>query len=160
MRKIFFLLILFILFLFSFSGNLWAADSLIGTWKTNLEKSIIPAGPKAIKEDTNTYCEIDGDLIELTIKTVYEDDSVYLVKYTWPKQGGFAKSLTKTLPEGFLYVQVLVEPGFWTTSLTQDGVQVGRYHKVVSKDGKTMRQTFKSTKDGKSVYMMKVLERQ
>ena len=69
MRNILFLLIL----LFSFSNTLWASDPIIGTWKTNLEKSSFPADQKKIKEDINTYREIEGGLIELTISTVFED---------------------------------------------------------------------------------------
>jgi hypothetical protein len=42
----------------------------------------------------------------------------------------------------------------------KDGKQIARYHKIVSKDGKTMKQTLTGSKDGKSIYIMKVLERQ
>ncbi len=152
--------IMITLLVFSFPGTLWAADPIIGTWKTNLEKSSFPDDQQGIKEDTNTYREIEGDLIELSITTIQEDDSLYTALWTWPKQGGFAKCLSRTLPEGFLYVQTLIEPGHWCVCITQDGKQIARYHKIVSKDGKTMRQTLIGTKDGKPIHIMKVLERQ
>jgi len=155
MRKI-----IFILFIFSFPGILWAADPIIGTWKTNFEKSSFPADQQGIKEDTNTYREIDGNLIELSIKTINPDGSLYTALWTWPKQGGFAKVLSRTLDEGVIYVQTLIEPGHWCVNIMKDGKQIARYHKVVSKDGKTMRQTLIGSKDGKPISIMKVLERQ
>ena len=155
MRKIFFILIIL-----AFPGYLWASDPIIGTWKTNLEKSSFPVDQQGIKEDTNTYREIDGDLIELSIKTINPDGSLYTALWTWPKQGGYAKVLSRTLEEGIVYVQTLIEPGHWCVNIMKDGKQIARYHKVVSKDGKTMRQTLTGSKDGKSIYIMKVLERQ
>jgi hypothetical protein len=155
MRKIFFILIIL-----SFPGSLWASDPIIGKWKTNLEKSSFPADQQRIKEDTNTYREIGGDLIELSIKTINPDGSLYTALWTWPKQGGYAKVLSRTLEEGIVYVQTLIEPGHWCVNIMKDGMQIARYHKVVSKDGKTMKQTLTGSKDGKPIYIMKVLERQ
>jgi hypothetical protein len=155
MRKI-----IFILFIFTFPGTLWAADPIIGTWKTNLEKSTFPADQQGIKEDINTYREIEGDLIELSIKTINPDGSLYTALWTWPKQGGFAKVLSRTLDEGVIYVQTLIEPGHWCVNIMKDGKQIARYHKIVSKDGKTMRQTLIGDKDGNPISIMKVLERQ
>jgi hypothetical protein len=43
----------------------------------------------------------------------------------------------------------------------RDGKQTARYHKIVSKDSKTMRQTLTGIgKEGKPVHIVKVLERQ
>ncbi len=157
MRKIFFLLII----LFSLSNTLLASDPIIGTWKTNIEKSSFPSGQKKMKEDINTYNEIEGDLIELTISTVFEDGSTDPSKWTWPKEGGVAKCLSKPLEKGLLYVEALVEPGHWYASITMNDKQVGLYHKIISKDGKTMRQTYTGfDDDGKPIKIIKVLERQ
>jgi hypothetical protein len=149
-----------ILLILSFPGNLWAADPLIGTWKTNLEKSSFPPDQQGIKEDINTYREIEGGLIELSIKTVMPDGSLYSALWTWPKQGGFAKCLSRTLDEGIIYVQTHIEEGHWCVCIMKNGKQISRYHKIVSKDGKTMRQTLIGSKDGKPINIMKVLERQ
>lgn len=151
----------FILLISSFPGILWAADPIIGTWKTNLDKSSFPADQQKIKEDINTYREIEGDLIELSITTVQEDDSLYTALWKWPNQGGFANCFSRTLDEGVIYVQTLIEPGHWCVCIMRDGKQTARYHKIVSKDGKTMRQTLTGTnKEGELVHIMKVLERQ
>jgi hypothetical protein len=156
MRKI-----ILILLIFSFPGTLWAADPIIGAWKTNIEKSSLPADQQGIKEDINAYREIEGDLIELSIKTINPDGSLYTALWTWPKQGGFAKCLSRTIPEGLLYDEVLVESGHWIVSITQDGRQIALYHKIVSKDGKTMRQTWTGIdKAGKPLHMIKLFERQ
>jgi hypothetical protein len=156
MRKI-----VFFLLLFSFAETLWAADPLIGTWKTNIEKSSFPADQQGIKEDINTYREIEGDLIELSIRTIQPDGSLYTAKWTWPKQGGFAKCLSRTLDEGVVYVQTLIESGHWCVCIMKDGKQIARYHKIVSKDAKTMRQTLTGIdSEGNPINIMKVLERQ
>ena len=156
MRKI-----ILILLIVSFPGTLWAADPIIGIWKTNLEKSSFPAEQQGIKEDINTYREIEGGLIELSIKTINPDGSKYTALWTWPKQGGFAKCLSRTLDEGVIYVQTLIEEGHWCVCIMRDGKQTARYHKVVSKDGKTMRQTLTGMDgEGNPVNIVKVLERQ
>ena len=144
---------------FGLAGSLWAADPLIGTWKTNIEKSSFPANQQGIKEDINTYREIEGDLIELSIRTIQPDGSLYTAKWTWPKQGGFAKCLSRTLDEGVIYVQTLIEPGHWCVCIMKNGRQTARYHKIVSKDGKTMKQTLIGSRDGNPISIMKVLER-
>ena len=155
MRKIVFTLIII-----SFSGHLWAADPIIGTWKTNLEKSSFPADQQGIKEDINTYREIEGDMIELSIKTINPDGSIYTALWTWPKQGGIARVLSRAPDEGVVYVQTLIEPGHWCVNIMKDGKQIARYHKIVSEDGKTMRQTLTGSRDGNPVNIIKVLERE
>ena len=157
MRKIIFFLIIF----FSLTNTVWAADPIIGTWKLNIEKSILPGDQKSIKEDINIYREIEGNLMELTISTIFEDGSTDSSKWTWPKEGGIAKCLSKTLTEGLLYVEGYVEQGHWFAIITMNGSQVGLYHKIISEDGKTMTQTFKGVDEkGKHQNITKVLEKQ
>ncbi len=157
MRKIVFLFIVF----FSLPNTLWAADPIIGTWKLNTAKSVLPADQKNIKEDINIYRETEGDLMELTISTIFEDGSTDSGKWAWPKDGGIAKCLSETLEEGFLYVEGYVEPGHWFAVITLHGNQVGLYHKIISKDGKTMKQTYKGADEqGKPLKIIKVMEKQ
>ncbi|NLD35897.1 MAG: hypothetical protein GX654_03425 [Desulfatiglans sp.] len=157
MRKIIFLFFIIL----SLPNTLWAADPIIGTWKLNIAKSVLPADQKNIKEDINIYRDIEGDLMELAISTVFEDGSTDSGKWTWPREGGVAKCLSKTLPAGLLYVEGYVEPGHWFAVITQNGNQVGLYHKIISKDGKTMTQTFKGVDEqGKSLNIMKIMEKQ
>ena len=157
MRKIMFLLVI----LLALPDTLWAADPIIGTWKTNLEKSAASDGEKKIKEEICIYREIEGGLVELDASTVYEDGTAESSKWAWPKEGEVAKCVTKTLPEEMLYVEVLVGPGHWFASITMDKKQIGLYHKEVSKDKKTMNQVYTGLDDnGKPITIKKVLERQ
>ncbi|MBN1906791.1 MAG: hypothetical protein JW927_17035 [Deltaproteobacteria bacterium] len=157
MRKFLFLIIVIL----AFSNTLWAADPIIGTWKLNVAKSTLPANQKNIKEDINIYRETEENLMELTISTVFEDGSTDSSIWTWSKEGGVAKCLSKTLDQGLLYVEGYVEPGHWFAVITQNGNQVGLYHKIISKDGKTMTQTFKGVNEqGKVVSVMKIMEKQ
>ena len=149
-----------VLLVFSFPAVLWAADPIIGTWKTNLEKSSFPADQQGIKEDINTYREIEGGLIELSIKTINPDGSLYTALWTWPGQGGIAKVLSRPPGEGIVYVQTHIDPGHWCVNIMENGEQIARYHKVVSKDGKTMTQTLTGTIDGKPINIIKLLEKQ
>ena len=157
MRKIIFLFIILI----SLSDTLWAADPIIGTWKLNIAKSVLSADEKSIKEDINIYRETDENLMELTISTIFEDGTIDSGKWIWPKEGGVAACLSKTLEEGLLYVEGYVEPGHWFAVITLNGNQVGLYHKIISSDGKTMTQTFKGVdENGKPVNIKKVMEKQ
>ena len=157
MRKIMFLLIIFL----ALPNILWAADPIVGTWKTNLKKSAISDGQRKIKEEISIYREIEGGLMELAASTVYEDGTAEYNKLVWPKEGGIVNFLSVKLPEEMLYVEVLVEPGHWYASITEDKKQIGLYHKVVSKDKKTMMQVYTGHDDnGKPLTIKKVLERQ
>ena len=157
MRKIMFLLIIFL----ALPNILWAADPIVGTWKTNLKKSTVLDGQRKIKEEISIYREIEGGLMELAASTVYEDGTAEYNKLVWPKEGGIVNFLSVKLPEEMLYVEVLVEPGHWYASITEDKKQIGLYHKVVSKDKKTMMQVYTGHDDnGKPLTIKKVLERQ
>lgn len=157
MRKIIFLLVI----LLTLPDTLRAADPIIGTWKTNIEKITAPDGEKKIKEEITTYREIEGGLIELAASTVYEDGTAESNKLVWPKEGGVVKFLSTALPEEMLYIEVLVEPGHWFASITRDKKQIGLYHKVVSRDKKTMMQVYTGLdNNGKPLTIKKVLERQ
>ena len=157
MRKIMFLLIIFL----ALPNILWAADPIVGTWKTNLKKSTVLDGQRRIKEEISIYREIEGGLMELAASTVYEDGTAEYNKLVWPKEGGIVNFLSVKLPEEMLYVEVLVEPGHWYASITEDKKQIGLYHKVVSKDKKTMMQVYTGQDDnGKPLTIKKVLERQ
>lgn len=158
MRKV-----ILVLFFFSLPSTLWASDPIIGTWKSNIEKSSLLADEQdlKLKEETVVCREIEEDLIEVTINSVWKDGSQNSTKWTFPRQGGVAKCISGTIPEERLYIATLVEAGNWYASIMVNGRQVNMYHLIVSKDGKTMRNTLTGfDKEGKPRDIIWVFEKQ
>ena len=137
MRKVIFLLIVIL----SLPTNLWAADPIIGTWKLNIEKSEQPRYPMyQFKELTEIYMDIDSGMMEITQTGVRNNGGAVNRKYTWPKQGGVAEG-TAEIVKGY---ELFVNPGEWYAIMSIGGKQIWYIHKIISKDGKTMYQTFKA----------------
>jgi hypothetical protein len=108
-------------------------------------------------ELTEVYKEIDTDQIELTRIGVDMDGSKFDAKYIWPKQGGIVKGADKDI----LLVELLVAPNEWYAIWYIEGEQVQYIHKIISKDGKTMYQTFEGVdSQGKPVFNKSVFDRQ
>jgi hypothetical protein len=132
------------------AGSLWAADPIIGTWKLNIAKSVIIQTD--LKERTEAYREIEGDQIERS--------SGPFVTHTWPRQGGMAK-IQFPGSEGITFVQTLIAPGEWYVTTMRNGKQISVRHKVISKDGKTMTQTYRGTdSEGKPFEQLEVYDKQ
>ncbi len=127
---------------FGLADSLWAADPIIGAWKLNVAKSTIPPSESSPKGQTEIYREIDADQIELSVTITQKDGSVVSGKLTWPKQGGTVKVVAGQEPKGRSYVEILIAPGDWYAAALDNGKQSGFIHKTISKDGKTMTQTF------------------
>jgi hypothetical protein len=141
-----------------------AADPIIGTWRLNLSESKFSpalselAGPPP-KLHIETYREIE-DRIELSGTETRPDGSSTSGKMSFPKQGGVVK-VENAAVSGLSYVEALLAPGEWLVLTMRDGRQVGTRRKVISKDGKTMRQTFRSFgQDGKPIEQVEVYDRQ
>ena len=133
-----------LLAVFALVGLLWAADPSVGTWKRNIAKSkFAPSTQAAVKEQTYVIREV-GDQWELATKTTRMDGSSTSVTYTRPKQGGTVKA-QPPLSGGQSYIDTVIEPGNWYLTVLQDGKQISVTHGLVSKDGKTMNMTTKST---------------
>ena len=138
--------------MFALAGSLRAADPIIGTWKLNVAKSIFSSvylalrnreAPKVGAEIYQTYRELDSGQITYG-------------KYTWPQQGG-AATVSKDSPSDF--IQTLIAPGEWLITVLQDGKQIGIIHKVISKDGKTMTQTYRGVYQDKPYEHVDVFDR-
>jgi hypothetical protein len=147
MRKAFLLLAVF-----GLTGSLWAADLIIGTWIFNDTKTAAYAKSlNMTPPDSSTfrfssrkeiYKELESGLIELTLIETAADGSTQVSKITWPSQGGIVK---EDSPQGEVLVETLIAPGEWYVTRMQDGQQYGLMHEVVSKDGMTLRQSYKGT---------------
>ena len=143
------------------TGSLWAADPIIGTWKLNLAKSTFaPNAPPPPKEQTEIYSYLNTGEIELTYKNIEKDGTSTLLVLTWPAQGGAVKVLQGDIPKSMSWVEILIG-GEWYVALLQDGRQAYTRHKIVSKDGKILRQSFRSTdSQGKPYENILVFDRQ
>ena len=142
-----------ILFL-GITTSAWAADPIIGTWKLNAAESKSPPDFPLPAAEMTVYREVDENLIELS------DGLPGSEKWTWPRQGGIA-SMPASVPRERMYVETLIEPGNWYVTIMENGVQVATYHKVVSTDGKKLRQTLKLiSPEGKHLERIDVMDKQ
>jgi|WetSurMetagenome_2_1015567.scaffolds.fasta_scaffold89525_4 hypothetical protein len=128
-------------------GSLWASDPIIGTWKLNAAKSKFSADflafEKAVapKESTLVVRELDADQIEITETGTGTDGSVISQKGTQPKQGGTVSGFA----EGMLFIHTVVSQNERIGTILQNSKQVQVIRWVVSKDGKTLIDTRRST---------------
>lgn len=165
MRKIF----LFILML-SLANTVWAADPIVGNWKLVIEKTEgqMPESLKALskqgppKESNVAYKEVDKDLLEFTTNMVFDDGSARSSKWTFPKTGGKVdRLLPEPLPEERSYVYTKLKPGEWIVTVMENNIQLHVMRKIVSKDGKTMREIrFENDPQGKSAEFVQVYNKQ
>jgi len=156
MRKV-----MFFLTVFALAGSLWAADPIIGTWKLNIAKSTFASNaPPPPKEQSETYRYLSTGEIELTYKSIEKDGSSELEVLTWPAQGGAVKIIKGDIPKNISWIETLIA-GEWYVTLLQDGKQAYTRHKIVSTDGKTLRQSFRSNDaQGKPYENILVFDRQ
>jgi hypothetical protein len=154
-----------VLALLAFASSALAADPIVGTWSLNIPQSKFSPVLAALtqqqppKERTETYREIEGDQIEFSTREIRADGSSVSGKMFWPARGGAVRVESGGVP-GFSYVEAFLSPGEWLVIALQDGRQVGSRHKLVSKDGKTMKQTVTGVApDGKPIEQIEVYER-
>jgi hypothetical protein len=143
------------------AGSLWAADPIIGTWKLNVAKSLMPSIPQqALREETLVIREVE-DYIEVTSTGIRMDGSPFSSKSTIPLQGGAAKYEQGAPAKGASVIWTRIDANTrYVTSLI-NGKQVSVLHSVVSKDGKTVQNTTKGIDaQGKPFERVTVFERQ
>jgi hypothetical protein len=140
-------------------------DPLVGTWKLNLAQSqfspvLLALQKTAIPKERTEIYRLVNNRIELTQTSIRSDGSKEEApKLTWPAQGGAVVSQSAN---GLSYVETLIASGEWLVSaMLQDGTQVGTLRKIISKDGKTMRQITKGVDpQGKPFEQVQVFDRQ
>jgi hypothetical protein len=151
---------------FALAGSLWAAEPITGTWKLNVAKSKAPSQQMALKELIETYKEIEPDKMELTRRGIGADGAPFFYKYIYPRQGGIADQIgvdgenaSSNRDAGI--IGIYVAPGEWYTVFLKGGTQYMLIHKIISKDGKTMRQTVRVIDEkGKPVEGLSVFDKQ
>ena len=153
-------LFMFVLLTSALATVAMAADPIIGSWKLNLAKSSFASGQTAPKEQTEVYREASQNQIELTYKNTGTNGSSDLLVIIFPAQGGVNKRVKGNDP-GNMEVESRLAPDEWCMTRLQNGKQITTLHKVISKDGKTMRHT-ESGRDaqGKAFQNILVYDRQ
>jgi hypothetical protein len=141
------------------TASLYAADPIVGTWKLNVAKSKFPSAETAVKDQTEIYREIPGGEIELTYTRTSANGSSEAAKFTWPAQGGAARILQGSYPEGSSFVEIAVGNGEWYVTYMLNGRQLAAMRKQVSKN--TIRETiWAADPTGKPIQYNLVLDRQ
>ena len=120
------------------AGSLWAADPTVGTWKQNLEKSMLPADDAAnVKEAIVVFKELDANTMEGTSTETRKDGTKEVVKWTVPKSGGF-QVYQQGGPEGDVRIlSVVLDANTMYNVYVQDGKQVFLMPVSFSKDFRT-----------------------
>lgn len=137
-------------------------DPIIGTWKLNPTASkASPESPVSIPtQRTEVYRLTDSGQIAFAIMTPSgSTGAVTTSNFTFSARGGIA-TREKPVPGG-MTIETRVAPGEWLVTHLKDGVQVAIMRKLISPDGKMMRQTVTGlTTEGKPYERVMVFERQ
>jgi glucan-binding YG repeat protein len=119
---------------------LFAADPFVGTWKLDPAKSKYTAG--TAPKDVTIVIEEQGDSYQVAATGTYADGSPLSVKYSIPKAGG-----TGTVQEGPFdaITSKRVSARVRENTYTKNGKETASRRVVLSKDGKTLKNTVNGT---------------
>lgn len=113
---------------------------IIGMWKFNKEASMALGQTRDFRARTETYELSQDGRITMTVSTDEAGGSSSEVTIAWNARGG----ITRPDSDGRRYVEARLSPGRWlVTYLLADGSQQVTLEKVVSMDGRTMRETWR-----------------
>jgi len=133
-----------------------AAEPYLGTWKANLAKSKYNPGP-APKSVVATYTK-DGEWVVLKNDTVSADGQTVSRTNRYKRDG---KEYPFNGPQGKGTIAVKAINDYVTDAVIKSDSGQAMVHAVISKDGKTRRQTITGTNaDGKKMKNTVVFEKQ
>ena len=138
------------------------ADPLLGTWKLDPSRSNFPrADVPHPKQQTEIYREASGR-IHLIIARTLSDGSSDPRELGWPTPGGIVGvEQGRPLAAQQMIIETHVGPGDWFVTYLRKGAQYQTQHKVISSDGKTMRQVIRGVDaKGQAFEQIQVFERQ
>lgn len=128
-------------------GSTWAqgspkSDPIIGTWKLSPAATKVSPGmpfpPPA--QRTEVYRQTESGHIALAVTTPSQNGSSTTSNLVFSARGGLVTQ--ENTPPGQVLIETRVAPGEWRVTYLANGVQFLTMHKVVSPDGKSMRQAF------------------
>lgn len=121
-----------------------ADDPLAGTWKLDPSKSKHSGDVPEAKEAT-IIVENQGDSYQVTATGTYSNGSPLSIKYTVPIAGGpgTVQEVAGGLFDAFTAKRISANER--VNTYTKEGKAAGTRRFVISKDGKTMTNSFKST---------------
>jgi hypothetical protein len=152
MRKL-----MLLLAVFGLVGLAWAADPIMGTWKTNVSKTKLAPVGDWTKEATLTFREV-GDQFTYETKGTLINGSSFSNKGNRPLVGGICQPPNA---DGTVSYVTVIGPGDAYVTTLRNGKQVDWDHYVVSKDGKTLTIATKGTDaNGKPAEALYVLDKQ
>ncbi len=138
-------------------------DPIIGTWRLKPTEARVSAGAPLVAptQQTEVYRLVDPDRIELTLTRTVGDAAASTIVVSWPAGGGVLQWVTAPTRENQVLIETLVAPGEWYVTYWSDGKQFMTMHKVISSDGKIMRQTVRGGFDqGKPFEVVLVFARE
>jgi hypothetical protein len=115
------------------SAAAFAADPVVGTWKLNVAKSTFNPGP-ALKAATRTYTEAGG-VYTMDQKVTMADGKEAATHVQYKEGGEMKMSAAGSIDSG---TGKKVDANTWDFELKSAGKVVGKVHRVVSADGKTL----------------------
>ena len=138
-----------------------APDPIVGTWRLNPAythtSGPVPILPPA--QRVEEYRQTDTGHIALSITTTASDGTTTTSNMLFSARGGVVTQQNPS--EGQMLVETQVAPGEWLVTYLAKGVQHLTMRKVVSPNGKTMRQTVAGlTPQGRSFEGLLVFDRQ
>ena len=143
----------------AFASTLFAADPFVGTWKLDPSKSKHSGNAPNAKEAT-LVIEEQSDNYHVTVTGTNSDGSPLSVKYTVPMKGGTGQ----VEAGGDVFDAVSskrIKSNQRENTYMKGGKNAGTRRSVVSKDGKTLTNTFKGTDpQGNPVTSTQVFDKQ
>jgi hypothetical protein len=145
----------------SAQGSSPAADPIIGTWKLNPAATKVSPGMPfgAPAQRTEIYTQNDSGQMTLVVTTSDANGSMTSSTLRFSARGGVVTQ--ENAPPGPMLIETRIAPGEWRVTYLANGVQLLTMQKIVSGDGKTMRQTMTGmTPQGTSFEGLLVFDRQ
>ena len=118
-----------------------SADPIIGTWKLNPAHTRASPGMPVVApaQRTEVYRQTDTGQITLAVTTIAAGGATTTSNLVFNARGGVVTQ--ENAPAGRMLIETRVAPGEWRVTYLANGVQYLTMQKVVSPDGKAMRQT-------------------